>query len=344
MTRPEGEDEAIEGEVSTNEENMPAITNDTLRRTSSRNKKTPLTRNQDFFMGDPSLNTINIIAHNDPPTLLDNSTCTNLCSNTKSKRNKNDQNSSLSNLHSKSSETGAKKDTDKLIIFHQNIQGLRNKINEFIISMLEIKPHLICLSEHHIKDMYQYVPYIPTYKLGATFSRTTLKCGGVCIYINEEIEHSNINLNNYYKQQDLEIIAVKFKFNNKKFIILCGYLAPAGNLEYFFEKLDCTHSDLQRANIEIVLCGDLNINYAENNPNKTQLENLLDTYNLKATVHFPTRITASTTSIIDNIFIEKHRDFAIKQHINRLSNHDAQLLILNEIIQMKPQIYNSQEV
>jgi hypothetical protein len=35
--------------VSTNEENMPTITNDTLCRTSSRNKKTPLTRNQDFL-------------------------------------------------------------------------------------------------------------------------------------------------------------------------------------------------------------------------------------------------------------------------------------------------------
>ena len=50
------------------------------------------------------------------------------------------------------------KNMDTLTIIHQNIQDLRNKINEFIIPMTEIKPHLICFSEHHIKDMHLNTP------------------------------------------------------------------------------------------------------------------------------------------------------------------------------------------
>jgi hypothetical protein len=113
------------------------------------------------------------------------------------------------------------KNMEKLTIMHQNIRGLRNKINEFIISMSEIKPHLICFFKHHIKDTELNTPYIPLYKLGATYSRNILKCGGVCIYINENIEHCNTNLHPYCKEQDLEVTALKFKFNKRKFIILC---------------------------------------------------------------------------------------------------------------------------
>jgi hypothetical protein len=73
---------------------------------------------------------------------------------------------------------------DQLTIMHQNIRGLRNKINEFIISISDINPHLICFSEHHIKDMELNTPNIPMYKLGATCSRNILKRGGgVFVYI-----------------------------------------------------------------------------------------------------------------------------------------------------------------
>ena len=67
------------------------------------------------------------------------------------------------------------KNMNKLTIMHQNIRGLRNKINEFIISMSDIKPHLICFYEHHIKDKELNTPNIPMYKLGATYCRNVLK-------------------------------------------------------------------------------------------------------------------------------------------------------------------------
>ena len=39
----------------------------------------------------------------------------------------------------------------QLIIYHQNIQGLKNKTNEFTFTLNKIKSHFICLSEHHLK-------------------------------------------------------------------------------------------------------------------------------------------------------------------------------------------------
>jgi hypothetical protein len=84
-----------------------------------------------------------------------------------------------------------------LIIYHQNIQGLKIKISKFMLSLFEEIPHLICLSEHHLKYNEVDITHIPTHKLGAKYCRTSLKCGGVCVYIHKNIEYSDIDLQKY---------------------------------------------------------------------------------------------------------------------------------------------------
>jgi hypothetical protein len=62
--------------------------------------------------------------------------------------------------------------------------------------------------------------------------------------------------------------------------------------------------------------------------------------NLKGIVNFPTRITQNSTSLIDNIFIDKNINYSVSPYINGLSDHDAQLITLPDIIQTtKPPRY-----
>jgi len=96
--------------------------------------------------------------------------------------------------------------------------------------------------------------------------------------------------------------------------------------------MDCILSVLQKTNAKLIVCGDFNINCAENSQSQLQLEN----YNLKDTVHFPTRTTATTSSTLDNIFIDKSSNFIIKSYINGLSDHDAQLITLIDEFLPKP--------
>jgi alkyl hydroperoxide reductase subunit AhpF len=37
-------------------------------------------------------------------------------------------------------------------IYHENITVLKGKINEFILPLHTEAPHLICLTEHHLKN------------------------------------------------------------------------------------------------------------------------------------------------------------------------------------------------
>jgi hypothetical protein len=55
-------------------------------------------------------------------------------------------------------------------------------------------------------------------------------------------------------------------------------------------------------------------------------------YNLKSTVNFPTRIINGSCTAIDNNFIDVSRNITINPLINGLSDHDTQLLKLENII------------
>ena len=123
-------------------------------------------------------------------------------------------------------------------IYHQNIRGMRGKINEFMIPLLDEAPNLICLTEHHLTNYEMDATHISKYKLGAKYCRNKLKNGGVCIYIQENLKFTTINLQKYCKEQDIEIAAIQIKLNNKKVIIFCVYRAPSGNYDYFLNKLD----------------------------------------------------------------------------------------------------------
>jgi hypothetical protein len=126
----------------------------------------------------------------------------------------------------------------------------------------------------------------------------------------------------------LEIAAVQLNLNRVKLIIISSYRAPTGNFGYFLHKLDYILNSYYKDNMEFIICGDIYVNYLENNSKKAQLDEMLRTYNLMDTVNFPTRITKNTATIIDNIFINSERNYNVKPRVNGLSDHDAQLIII----------------
>jgi hypothetical protein len=98
------------------------------------------------------------------------------------------------------------------------------------------------------------------------------------------------------------------------------------------QKLDRILNLLFSNKTEFIIGRDININYLDNSNKRQQLDTLLATYNLTSTVHFPTRISNVLITARDNSFINKSRNYTISLFINGLSDHDGQLIILNNII------------
>jgi hypothetical protein len=59
---------------------------------------------------------------------------------------------------------------------------------------------------------------------------------------------------------------------------------------------------------------------------------LLFTYNLASIVNFPARTINGSSTAIDNFFIDSSRNYTIKPLINGMSDHDAQVLILKNVV------------
>ena len=79
------------------------------------------------------------------------------------------------------------------------------------------------------------------------------------------------------------------------------------------------------------ICVVININYIDSHHRRQQSDTLLTMDNLKSTVNFPTRNVNSSSTVIDNIFIDLSRNFSINPIINGLSDQNAELLTLENI-------------
>jgi hypothetical protein len=110
------------------------------------------------------------------------------------------------------------------------------------------------------------------------------------------------------------------------------YRAPTGNFNLFLNRLDSIKS-IYRANLNLILWGDIYIDYLTENDRKRQLDSVLQTYKLTAIVTFPTRSQGTSRTTVDNIFIDNSKipNYTLSPFFNCLSDHDAQLLIIKDI-------------
>ena len=220
-----------------------------------------------------------------------------------------------------------------ITIFHQNICGLRKKINKLKSTMDPNLPHILCFSEHHLKNFELNQINISGYNLGAAYCRQDVKRGGVCIYVHNTLNYTNIDLRVHCKEQDIEVCALNLELIPSNIKIMTIYRALTGNFEIFLKKLDTILSTLYKTDLKLIICGDISINYLVDSEKKKKLDAVLLSYNLSAITDFPTRSQFQTSTIIDNIFIDTYKftNYTVHPLYNGLSDHDAQLLKINEI-------------
>jgi hypothetical protein len=84
---------------------------------------------------------------------------------------------------------------------------------------------------------------------------------------------------------------------------------------------------------EFLICGDINIDYLNENYRKKQINSLLTTYNMMHTVNFATRIQNGSKGAIDSIFMDSKRFISSSTSpiISGLSDHDTQYRMINSI-------------
>jgi hypothetical protein len=106
--------------------------------------------------------------------------------------------------------TGTPPNMVALHIYHQNIQGLRGKIDEILNFLYPNFPHILCISEHHLDQLELDTVRLGSYTVGASYCRCCMKKGDVCIYVYQDLSYSKIDLiillSNFFEKNDMVLI------------------------------------------------------------------------------------------------------------------------------------------
>ena len=184
-----------------------------------------------------------------------------------------------------------------------NVNGLRSHLDEVKLLTNDLGIHILALNETKLDPNY---PQELTHFQGYQQERRERTCngGGVSIYIRDSIKYkkrSDVPID------DLEIICIEVEPpKSMSFLVLAWYRPPSCPVESF-NKLEKILSFLDKENKEIILLGDTNCDLSPKpagQPMDNDSKHLLDLYELfsfKQLIEEPTRVTLTTSSIIDHL-------------------------------------------
>jgi hypothetical protein len=112
-----------------------------------------------------------------------------------------------------------------------------------------------------------------------------------------------------------------------------NYRSSKGNFKNFLKQLDLILHKLYNHTYNIIICGDVDVNYLSDKHDKSQLNMVVHSYNLSSIVKFPTRFRLNSYTTIDNIFIDISSlgNYELYPLTKGLSHHEAQLLVIYKI-------------
>lgn len=195
-----------------------------------------------------------------------------------------------------------------IYVFHQNIQSLRAKTFELEVFLDTKRPSILCFTEHWLHE--EEVPVINGYYMSACHYRRGAH-GGSCIYINDQYESFKMDeIMSLSVDNILECSCCRVK--ELKLIIVCIYRTPRSDVDTFIDRMVqiLEALDSKSLNNYIAICGDFNLDLlAIEGTQKLRANCFLNTllsYGYRQTVYEATRITATTQTLIDNIFVNEY--------------------------------------
>ena len=193
-------------------------------------------------------------------------------------------------------------------IIHFNIRSVSKNLNsaEIFLTNLKFKFSVIALTETWLNPSNCECYSLPGYVM-ETKCRNVRSGGGVALLINDNIEYYvRNNLNEFCEKMESLFIEIPKSAiaTTKNVIIGVTYRPPGGNIDDFNLIFSNVVNKLKQENRLIYILGDFNINLI-NADSHQQTSNFLDimySASIFPLINRPTRVTAQTATLIDNVF------------------------------------------
>src|SRR6267154_746783 len=189
---------------------------------------------------------------------------------------------------------------------HINIHSLNAKLDDFIqlIASLDVCFDVICLTEVWSTNLQFHACVLQDYNFYYDLPKSSI-VGGVGIFINKSIQckirndlYIKSNLNNMIENLWFEISK-----SGCKFIIGCIYRHPNSCVADFIKLLETTLSKINKRKLPCVLMADMNMDILKvcSSSSVRDYINCLVSNNFLPTLLLPTRVTCTSSTLIDYI-------------------------------------------
>ena len=198
---------------------------------------------------------------------------------------------------------------------HINIHSIPSKFEALsnLLSRLEeskMEIDFIFLCETFLTDVNKNKYQLPGFNSIICQNRKRKTKGGVALYISKRFTcKERLDLSPFY-EGEFETIFAEVRSKNATLIVGEIYRVPNTNEKVSIERFEATLSKISEANSSTVIIGtDQNFDYMKINSHN-QTSRLLDTFimaGMVPTITKPTRITHTSTTLIDNIYVKSNQ-------------------------------------
>jgi len=186
-----------------------------------------------------------------------------------------------------------------LNFMHLNIHYLYPKFDELKYLLdLNNEIDVLGLGETFLSDTFQNSEfYLKDYQL---FRRDRQSNGGgIILYVKSIypcVQRCDL------ETDSLEAIWLEFKCINQKSFIVGYVYRPPSSPASWNDEMECILEKLYCENKEIILFGDINYNFCNSATSNATWNNIIDAFNMKQLVNRPTRVTPTSSTIIDHVY------------------------------------------
>lgn len=200
-----------------------------------------------------------------------------------------------------------------------NIRSLTKNFAEFKTFLLRKKYDVVGISETWLShDIFDNLLTINGY----VFVRRDrpARGGGIGIYLRAGLRYVCLRAG---VTGDLEELWLRIFFNSKEYIFGVLYRPPSGRFSNFLECFEDSISEFLPICSEVICGGDANIDMLDFEGLKTvHFNRSLESFNLQQIINTPTRLTKSTSTLLDVIILSRNENCIVgTENVNNISDH-----------------------
>lgn len=182
----------------------------------------------------------------------------------------------------------------------QSLYNKRDTLEAFIHQ--DTTYQALCITETWLTPQKLAMIQLSNYKLAASFCRKFRTGGGVCIFLQDNLEYiEKEEIAKMSIEYVMEVCAVELPKEN---ILLLTIYWNRREEELFYKqiKLILKHINDKYSKYNIIIGGDLNINILQKNIKSNKLIDLMSEYNFTQHIKGPTHVTSNVATCLDLIF------------------------------------------